>query len=519
VKKTFFLYLIIASIAVSASFAEFQINTYTSSYQTNSAVAADTSGSFVVVWSSYGQDGSSNGIFGRQFNPDCTPAADEFQINITTAGNQTEPAVAMNASGLFIVAWHGPGISAEDIFARRFDPNGQPLSNEFPVNTITAGSQLCPAVAMNNDGNFIIVWESTDVPEQGKKAICGQLYNHTGSAVGSEFIINDSNEPVCRYPAVVMQDNGKFIVVWVRDSTTKSLWVRHFNADGAAPYLAKKVSDTDFPSLTRPGIAIDANGNYGIVWDGHPSSYLEDDIYIKRYHWSHAPLHSQFRVNTCTTGAQSDPSITMAGDGRFIVVWESDTDSETTKKDIFGQRFPAQGEYIGNPLLTGDEFRINTYLVDDQKYPAVAILPAGRFITVWQSMEQDGSNFGIFGEIGPKPGSADLTHNGFIDLFDFSRLAAEWLKSQNPLSADLIDDNKIDELDLAVLCDHWLTPSYDCTQVDLNDDTRIDFTDYSRWANDWLKQGPNLTGDITSDGFVTFSDLKPISFHWLTPCQ
>lgn len=518
-KKGVFVYLLVASIAISSSFAEFQINTYTSSYQSNPAAATDANDNFIVVWSSYNQDGSSNGIFGQQFNPGCTPAGDEFQINTTTAGNQTEPAVAMNASGYFVIAWQGPGVNAEDIFARLFDPNGQPLSGEFRVNTITAGSQLCPAVAINNDGNFVIVWESADVPDVGKKAICGQLYNHNGTALGTEFIVNDTNEPVCRYPAVVMQDNGKFIVVWVKDSSTKSLWTRHFNANGTPPYLAKKVSDTDFTSLTRPGIAIDANGNYAIVWDGHPSSYLEDDIYIKRYHYSHAPLHSQFRVNTYTTGAQSDPAIAMAADGRFIVVWESDTDSDATKKDIFGQRFPAQGEYVGNPLLTGDEFRINAYLADDQKYPAVAMLPAGKFITVWQSMGQDGSDFGIFGEIVPKAGSADVTRNGFVDFFDFSRLAQEWLKNQDPLTADLINDNKVDELDLAAFCDQWLTFCYDCSKVDLNDDAQIDFIDYSRWASDWLKQGPNLAGDITSDGFVTFTDLKPFSFHWATSCQ
>jgi hypothetical protein len=519
VKETIFSHLLIISIAVSASFAEFQVNTHTSNYQSNPAVAADANGNFIIVWNSQGQDSSSNGIFGRQFNSDCTPADDEFQINTTTVGNQTEPAVAMNSSGFFIVAWQGPGVSAEDIFARRFDPGGQPLGGEFRVNTITAGSQLSPAVAMNSDANFVIVWESADVPQQGKRAICGQLYNHTGAAIGAEFVINDNNEPVCRYPAVVMPDNGKFIVVWVRDSTANSIWVRHFSANGTAPYLAKKVSDTDFTSLTCPGIAIDANGNYAIVWDGHPSSYLEDDVYLKRYHYSHAPLHSQFRINTTTAGAQTNPAVAMAADGRFIVVWESETDSETTKKDIFGQRFPAQGEYAGNPLLTGDEFRINTYLADDQRYPAVAMLPAGRFVTGWQSKEQDGSDFGIFGEIGPVPASADITGNGFVDLLDFCRLAQEWLKTQDPLTADLINDNRVDELDLAAFCDQWLTFCYDCSQVDLNDDAKINFVDYAVLANDWLKQGPNLSGDINSDGLVTFSDLKPLIFHWPSACQ
>jgi len=521
--KCFYRSCLAVMISTSISFADFQINTHTSGNQTIPALAADANGNFVVVWSSYDQNGTSNDIFARRFDRNTSALGGEFQVNTKTTGNQTSPAIAMNPAGNFVVAWHGPdpnGESEEDIFARRFDPNCLPLRDEFRVNTITADSQLSPAVAMNNDGNFVVVWESNSVPQPGKKAICGQLYDHTGSAVGLEFVVNDANEqPVCRHPAAVMQDNGKFIVVWVRESTKKSIWVRHFDTNGTAPYLPKKVSDSNFSSLTRPGIAIDANGNYAIVWDGHLSSSLEDDVYLKRYHYSHAPLHSQFRVNTSTTGAQSDPAIAMAGDGRFIVVWQNDTDSEITKKDIFGQRFPAQGEYIGNPLLTGDEFRINTYTVDDQKYPAVVMDDSAAFITAWQSNEQDNSGFGIFGKIGPIIGSADLTGDGFINFADYRFLAAEWLKQSNPLTADLVDDNKIDYKDLFAFCDQWLTYCYDCTQADLHSDNKIDFKDYVIFANNWLKQGPKLAGDTTGNGTVDFLDLIALTSHWTRSCQ
>jgi hypothetical protein len=81
----------------------------------------------------------------------------------------------------------------------------------------------------------------------------------------------------------------------------------------------------------------------------------------------------------------------------------------------------------------------------------------GQFVAVWQSAGQDGSGYGIFGEIGPLVGSADFTGDGFVNFLDYCVLAAEWQKSQNPLSADLIDDNRIDEQDLAAFCDQWLT--------------------------------------------------------------
>jgi hypothetical protein len=44
---------------------EFQVNTYTTSYQLFSTVAA-ASGSFVAGWTSAGQDGSSLGVFGQR---------------------------------------------------------------------------------------------------------------------------------------------------------------------------------------------------------------------------------------------------------------------------------------------------------------------------------------------------------------------------------------------------------------------------------------------------------------------
>jgi len=516
VKKLFFAYLVAASVAISASFAEFQINTYTSSYQSNPAVAADANGNFIVVWNSYGQDGNSNGIFGQQFNPDCTPAGDdEFQINTTTTGNQSEPDVAVNSAGSFVIVWQGPGISQEEIFARRFDPNGQPLNSEFRVNTTTFSHQHSPEIAISKTGSFVIVWESDQTAGSPSDVwwISFQLYDSNGTAVGTETTANLLSQ--CRNPDVAMDDNSNFTIVWTQDDIYHSsnlIMARQYNAGGSPKADPFEVSTVDFNSTPKPAIAMDMYGYFVIVWDSNPQSKSNNDINARRYNSAGTPLTEQFIVNTTTAGAQESPKV-ASNDQQFIVVWNSETIPGSSIRDIFGQRF----EPARNPL--GDEFRINTYLADDQKYPAVAMLPGGKFITVWQSMGQDSSNFGIFGEIGPKAGSADITHNGFVDFFDFSRLAQEWLKNQNPLTADLIDDNKIDELDLAAFCDQWLTPCYDCSQVDLNDDAQIDFIDYSRWAGDWLKQGPNLAGDITSDGLVTFTDLKPISFHWATSCQ
>jgi hypothetical protein len=100
----------------------------------------DPAGNFVVVWGSYLQDGSSNGVFGQLFDPNCGPLGKEFRVNTTTAGNQTEPAVATDGAAGFVILWQGPGLmeeGGEDIFAQRLDPNGLPVGGEFRVNGYT----------------------------------------------------------------------------------------------------------------------------------------------------------------------------------------------------------------------------------------------------------------------------------------------------------------------------------------------------------------------------------------------
>jgi len=266
-------------------------------------------------------------------------------------------------------------------------------------------------------------------------------------------------------------------------------------------------------------VAIDAIGDYVIAWDGHPDNSLEDDIYLKRYHWSHAPLHEQFLVNTYQVGGQRNPSIAMSEEGQFVVAWQTDTGTEGTEEEIFGQRFPSQGEHIGEPILLGDQFRINTYRPDDQRYPAVAMGDVGRFVTVWESYGHDGSGYGVFGEVGPRVGCADFSWDSFVSFGDYCVLAGEWLKEGSGLEADLIDDNKIDAMDLGAFCEQWLRPCYDCNQADINGSSKIDFVDYGLWAGNWLKIGPGLDGDVTGDGIVDMADLRAMVIHWTKSCE
>jgi hypothetical protein len=71
-------------------------------------------------------------------------------------------------------------------------------------------------------------------------------------------------------------------------------------------------------------------------------------------------------------------------------MWGSGQDG--SYRGVFGQRYDSTG------LPVGSEFQANTYTAYDQYLPAVAADGAGNFVVVWESLRQDGSYRGVFGQ-------------------------------------------------------------------------------------------------------------------------
>ena len=184
---------------------EFQVNTYTTSYQYNPAVAMDSSGNFVVVWGSDGQDGSGIGIFGRRYDSAGAARGGEFQVNVTTSGDQGQPDVASDASGNFVVVWTAANLdgSAYGVAGRRFDASGNPRSGEFPINTYTTGQQNLPRIAMDSAGNFLVAWHGKGEDDPAAPdgfGVFARAFSATGRPSSVEFPVNtfttgDQNAP------------------------------------------------------------------------------------------------------------------------------------------------------------------------------------------------------------------------------------------------------------------------------------------------------------------------------------
>jgi hypothetical protein len=366
---------------------EFQVNTYITSNQQHPNIAMNSIGKFVVAWESYDQAGNNNyGIYAQRYNPDGTPLGDEFPVNTTISGAHYNPAVGINDSGEYIIAWEGHGVNY-GIHAQRFNNDGSPNGSEFAVSDGDFGSK--PSVALSNDGKFIICWEAGGDPPFDSGSVYFKNYDINGNSTGSTIIDNNGSSA-----KVAINNDNSFIVAWAGSGTEDSngIYSKIYNSNGSVNVDKFPVNSQTNHEQDSPSVAVDASGNFVIAWQ---SLFQDGDnnhgIFAQRFNGQGTKLDSEFQVNTYFTSAQRYPSVSMNDTGNFIIAWES-YDQDGADEGIFAQKYNTDGS------VKGDEFQVSVYYTGHQPVPSVAIDNAGDFVAVWTNQEpQDGDGPGVFG--------------------------------------------------------------------------------------------------------------------------
>ncbi|MBI3469401.1 MAG: choice-of-anchor D domain-containing protein [Planctomycetes bacterium] len=373
--------------------AEFRVNTITANTQRFSSAGMDADGDFVVVWQSEGQDGDGAGIFAQMYSAAGAPLGGELHVNTTTADDQAHPSVAMDPNGDFVVAWQSYAQDgfAYGVFARRFNALGVPQGAEFQVNTFTDDWQHEPAVAMDDAGNFVVVWQSYFQDGDGY-GVYAQRYNAAGATQGGEFRVNVVTADWQRKPSVAMDSLGNFAVAWesnLQDGSGYGIFARRYNSAGVPQSGEFPVNTITNDFQIEPSIAMDDTGDFVVAWENIDTNAGLYEIRGQRYDAAGAPQGGEFLANTLTPGYQTSASVAMDSDGDFVIAWDS-LGQDGSVYGVYAQKFSAAG------VKQGGELQANTFTAGQQRFPSVAIDQDGDAVIAWQSDVQDGSAYGIY---------------------------------------------------------------------------------------------------------------------------
>ena len=374
--------------AIPALAADVQVNGFTTGSQRVSSVAVDGNGNFVVAWTSDepSQDGSDDAAVVRRVDASGVPLGGDIVANTYTTGPQYHTQVAADGTGNFVVVWNSLGQdgASAGVFARRFDAGGLPLGGELQVNAVTTGAQNRPSVAVDAAGEFVIVWDTFDYIVGDD--IIGRRYDSAGVPLGGEFQVNTTTTGNRLNAAVAMTAGGSFVVVWVGATGITNVLGRRFDATGLPVGGEFQINAATSGSLNYPDVAIDAAGNFVVVW----SSQEQDGVSIigRRVQANGMPAGGEFQVTRVTSGNVFDPDVTMDASGDFLVVWQSSTSGA---QGVVGQRFDAAGTRQGGEFQLGADPGISPFA------PAVAMDSDGDFLAAWSDF--DASAHGVFAHL------------------------------------------------------------------------------------------------------------------------
>ena len=247
------------------------MNTFTTASQRHPGRGGGRRGDFVVVWQSYGQDGSHYRVSRTAVRaPPARPQGVEFQVNSFTTGPQRDPAVAMNDAGDFVVAWQSylQDGSFYGIFGQRYSAAGTALGTEFPVNAVT-------------DNNQVVAGRRRRRRRQLRRGVGGQgrgrlRLRHLRTALrfrrrdaGGQFRANTRTHFQQRNPAIAANDAGEFVVTWHsydQDGSLDGVFGQRYSPAGNRRRVNSRSTPTPRNGQMLSTVAADEEGRFVVAW-------------------------------------------------------------------------------------------------------------------------------------------------------------------------------------------------------------------------------------------------------------
>jgi len=416
---------------------EFPVSSFQDDILLSPSIAGLSDQKYFVCWESGHADPSGYGIFGQLFNPDGIRLGFEFPVHTTFSGDQKNPAAAALSPEGFVVCWQSvpQAGQASGLFVQAFDSAGRKTSPEFQVNTspftFIENDNFYPSIISLLDGEFFIFWHAW-AEDEYQQVVYGQKFRNSGSRDGGEFMVRSQSTLDAINPSAARLDEGRFLVSWsqMESEGDYNIYAQIFKNTGIQEGTAFRINTGDSFGQWWPTAASLRNGGAVICWsDGDPSSYSVD-VRCRILDSSGQKQSDEFQANTYQSSWQGRQFVTGLTDGGFLVLWQS-MDQDGSGWGVFGQFFNGAGG------RRGYEFRLNDCQENWQVHPCVSPISADQLLVCWAGQYQFDNPYAIVGKYYPAVkvplvlGDFTLIEPGQDATVSTTRPAFQWNKASD----------------------------------------------------------------------------------------
>ncbi|MGV3548189.1 hypothetical protein [Rhizobium sp.] len=363
-------------------------------------------GKVVVTWR---QDGTRL-VFAQVFDANGTELGEEFMVS-DTSQNYDLIRVEMLPDGNLVFVWteQSGDPNYMDIKQRIVGQDGVPVTDVATVNTLTDFYQTTPAVTVLDNGGYVIAYSSnqgvTDVHDGSSGAARATIFDANGNPVGDEFIVNTTTEGHQGIFSVAALEGG-FVAVYSSpdpDGDSPGIRGKIFANDGSVLVEEFVVADTagyeDFAEIN-----VLANGGFAISWSVMDVDTGESDLKVMIYNSAGVALTSE-PITSPVEGDVFSADIVALPDGRSLLAY-AQYSADYSVSQIYGQYINADG------TLDGDRFTLVARLEGTIDYPQLE-LQGDRLLIAFNDSDAASTRLMSFdlADIGPLPNEAptDIT--------------------------------------------------------------------------------------------------------------
>lgn len=370
-------------------------------------IVSDADGTLLAIWL------DSRRILGRQLDPDGTPLSDTLTL-VDDASKLGPQGLAMAPDGSFVVTFRRNLFASHyGVFAQRFSASGQPVGREITLNVphpaqsnrslaiaLSLGGalqrrEMAPAVGMDADGNFNVVWEQeaelASNTQRGvllnfvRTRIYLQRFNAQGRRIGLIRSLAGGSTPflftslpigadtgLVGNPRIAVQNNGDFAVAWER----------HRVSAGAADSTSTRVTDIELRTFTARGFGQAPVRQ--LISDAEQADLQDLDPLDGEYlaAWDKGDLTNVQRIND--VGESSGTLLSVVGSDSALATAPNGSATWTWVEEVGAGDLDLQTQLLDpSGVITGNPFRVHQPSTERQFAPRAASDAAGNFAIGW----------------------------------------------------------------------------------------------------------------------------------------
>jgi hypothetical protein len=386
--------------------SEFHINTNRAFDQDQVAVASQPAvlGRSVAVWTSVDEIGSGGrNIRAQIFDGSGNRVGGEIVVAGIRFINESQPSVAMDAQGRFVVAWtEEDGLGDTMIRGQRFFANGVKNGGVMTLANDPTRKEFDPDVAMDAAGNFVVSFTFQNEPPLLTQAraltvntdflrvdtdILARRFSSNGTLLGTIVVAGSTADE--RNSSIARSPDGRFSIAFQKDlrlangGIDQNINLKRFSATGTL-LGNHSIAASARPEIA-PDVAMDRAGNTIVVWNQF-SDFSIGDVMARKVSANGIVGDFMFVASALTN--EINPTVAMdLSDGDFVVAYER---FESGQRNLIVREFSTTGVRKNNVNLGQVGFQ-----------PALAINDSDLYFMAYTSTQRaDDNGLGIRGRRG-----------------------------------------------------------------------------------------------------------------------